>query len=73
MELHGNPLQEALLIKAQSRIVQLESELSRLRQDALAHQLKRDFSDSSSTTCCVTDVQKQNQVSMRDFICSVHV
>lgn len=54
-----NPLQEALLIKAQSRIVQLESEVSTLRQEAVAEKVKQDFSYVVST---VTDVERQNQV-----------
>lgn len=53
-----NPLQEALLIKAQSHVVQLESEVSRLRQEAMAEKLKQDFSFVTS----VTDVERQHQV-----------
>lgn len=53
-----NPLQEALLIKAQSRIVQLESEVSKLRQDAMADKLRQDF----NFITCATDVERQNQV-----------
>lgn len=53
-----NPVQEALLIKAQSRIVQLESEVSTLRQEAMVDKVKQDFSYVAS----VTDVERQNQV-----------
>ena len=49
---------EALLIRAESRIVQLESEVDRLRQEAVAEKLKQDFSFVPS----VTDVERQNQV-----------
>jgi hypothetical protein len=54
----GSPLQEALLIKAQSRILQLESEVSRLRQEAAAAKLKQDFSAVHS----FTDLKRENQV-----------
>lgn len=56
-----NPLQEASLIVAQSRVVQLESEVSRLRQDAMEAKLKQDF---SFVNTCVTDFGRQNQVGM---------
>ncbi len=59
-----NALQEALLIKAQSRIVQLESEVSRLTQEALVEKLKQDFS-SATREMTVTYVERQHQVYCR--------
>ena len=53
-----NPLQEALLIKAQTRILQLESEVCRLRDEAMAENLKRDFNSAHT----FTDLERQNQV-----------
>lgn len=51
---------EALLIKAQSRIVQLESELSRLRQEATVEKLKQVTRVTGGAE--VTDVERQHKV-----------
>lgn len=56
-----NALQEALLIKARSRIVQLEAEVSRLRQHAAADKVKQDFSFASKAIG-ITNVERQNKV-----------
>ena len=51
---------EALLIKAQCRIVQLESELSRLRHEATAEKLKKHVTKTGEAG--VTDVERQHKV-----------
>lgn len=53
---------EALLIKAQSRIVQLESEVSRLRQEATAEKLKHVTKVTDGAG--VTDVERQHKVGL---------
>lgn len=64
-----NPVREALLIKAQSRIVQLESEVSHLRQEAAAEEVKHDWSFRAKAMG-VIDMERQHKVSWLAVMCS---
>lgn len=55
----------AELIKAQSRIIELESEVNVLRQEAVTEKLKQDFSFITKDAAAVTDsnvIERQHQV-----------
>ena len=58
----GCALQEALLIRAQSRVVQLESEVCRLRQEIATNQVKDDFNASKDIS--VSDVERLHKVNL---------
>lgn len=67
-----SPLQEALLIKAQSRVVELESEVCRLRQEVAASKVKEDF--NATKDIVVTDVERLHKVHLVvNLICVVSI
>ena len=58
----SSALQEALLIKAQSRIVDLENEVSKLRQEASVQRVKQDLTALATRSLGITDVEREHKV-----------
>ncbi len=58
----NSALQGALLIKAQSRIVELEDQVSQLKQEAAVERVKQDLSTLASRNIGITDVERELKV-----------
>ena len=55
---------EALLIKAHKHIVELEAEVSRLKQESTINRVKEDFYTKDRCTRPTTDVERQQKVAI---------
>ena len=58
----GSPLQEALLIRAQSRIVQLESEVDKLRQQVEVNKTIESFNASKDVLMTDSNIERLHKV-----------
>ena len=72
-------LQGALLIKAQSRIVELEDQVCKLRQEAAVEGIKQDLATLASRNIGITNVERELKVSVLRgtpyhdcLVCSLH-
>ena len=58
----SSALKGALLIKAHSRIVELEAEVSLLKQEAAVERVKQDLTSLTTKNTAITDVERQHKV-----------